>query len=108
MRLGTRLFRSLKAHRIVLEITESRGWPTPSIAKRRVRQLGAMGFRIALDDLGAGQNGLARTCTIRPIIVKLDRRPLHESHKPPLRLRLVRVLVNLCRSATAPPPPSSA
>lgn len=63
----------LRASRIVLEITErSDHRLSPSLVKG-VNRLKALGFEIAIDDVGAGMSGLNRIMELRPHWLKLDR-----------------------------------
>ncbi len=60
------------ALRVVLEITERASLgDVPDVRDRLVR-LRRMGFRLAVDDLGAGYAGLNSFATLEPEIVKLD------------------------------------
>jgi EAL domain-containing protein (putative c-di-GMP-specific phosphodiesterase class I) len=67
---GTRL-RAL-ASRVVLEITERASLEHIPDAAARVASLREMGFRIAVDDLGAGYAGLSSFAHLEPDYVKLD------------------------------------
>jgi len=85
------------AERIVFELTEHRGWPDHSILRQKMEKLRALGYRIALDDLGAGQNGLARFCSLVPDLVKIDRCLIHNINRSAMRLDFVRALARICR-----------
>jgi EAL domain-containing protein (putative c-di-GMP-specific phosphodiesterase class I)/CheY-like chemotaxis protein len=63
---------SAYAHRIVLEITESVGVDRVRGFGAHVARLRALGYRIALDDLGAGYAGLSSFAQIEPDVVKAD------------------------------------
>lgn len=60
------------ARRVVLEITERSSLEELKDVRSRVAQLRSMGFRIALDDFGAGYAGLTSFAKLEPEIVKLD------------------------------------
>jgi diguanylate cyclase (GGDEF)-like protein len=60
------------AQRTVLEITESAAIDDHHSFRRRIQYLRTLGFRIALDDLGAGYAGLNALATLEPDFVKLD------------------------------------
>ncbi len=60
------------ASRVVLEITERESIDHIDDLKSRVDRLRALGFRIAIDDLGAGYAGLTAIAQLEPDIVKLD------------------------------------
>lgn len=61
------------ASRLVLEVTETRELRDTDRLQRTLQELRAMGFRIALDDLGSGYAGLNTLAQLRPDFVKLDR-----------------------------------
>lgn len=83
------------AERIVLEITErSRLDHLPDLRKR-VAALRSMGYRIAIDDLGAGYSGLTSVAILEPDVVKLDLELIREVHLNSIRRRLIRSLVEL-------------
>lgn len=60
------------AERIVLEITERAKLGGIDDVSRRVAKLRDLGFRIAVDDLGAGYSGLGTYVQLSPDLVKLD------------------------------------
>ena len=63
---------SLVAGRIVLEVTERDSLDDVEGLSSRLQRLRALGYRIALDDLGAGYAGLASFIELQPEIVKFD------------------------------------
>ncbi len=60
------------AARVVLEVTERDSLEGIEGLATRLQRLRGLGYRIALDDLGAGYAGLASFIELRPEIVKLD------------------------------------
>lgn len=60
------------ASRVVLELTERSSLDKIPDVRSRIGQLRQLGFRIAVDDLGAGYAGLASFSQIEPELVKLD------------------------------------
>lgn len=86
------------AGRVVLELTERSSLDAIPDLPRRVGSLRAMGFRIALDDLGAGYSGLASLTQLEPEIVKLDRSLIRGVHRSVRRRAVVRSVVALCES----------
>jgi EAL domain-containing protein (putative c-di-GMP-specific phosphodiesterase class I) len=60
------------ADRIVLEITERASLEEASEAPQQMDALRALGYRIAIDDLGAGYAGLNCLLRLHPDFVKLD------------------------------------
>ncbi len=88
------------AKRIVLEITERASLDSVGDAKDRVRSLRGMGYRLALDDLGAGYAGLNSFSVLEPEIVKLDMSLVRNVHRDPMKYRLIESMMDLCRSLT--------
>jgi EAL domain-containing protein (putative c-di-GMP-specific phosphodiesterase class I) len=82
---------------VVLEITERAALAEISEVQRRMARLRAMGFRIALDDLGAGYAGLTNFTELRPEIVKLDQTLVRGIDSDSVKRRLVASLVGVCR-----------
>src|SRR4029079_10187530 len=60
------------ASRVVLEVTERASLEKMTGVAERIRGLRELGFRIALDDLGAGYAGLTSFATLTPDVVKVD------------------------------------
>jgi EAL domain-containing protein (putative c-di-GMP-specific phosphodiesterase class I) len=84
------------AKRVTLEITERHGLDGVSAVELRVARLRALGFRIAIDDLGAGYAGLSSFAQLEPEVVKLDISLVHDIHREPTRRKLVQSMVQLC------------
>jgi EAL domain-containing protein (putative c-di-GMP-specific phosphodiesterase class I) len=77
------------ARRVVLEITERASLSdVPELASRLAR-LRELGFRIAVDDLGAGFAGLASFARLRPEVVKIDMSLVRGVESDPVRQKLV-------------------
>ncbi|MBX3187061.1 MAG: EAL domain-containing protein [Labilithrix sp.] len=85
------------ARRIVLELTERAALPSDTDVAERTRQLREMGFRIAIDDLGAGYAGLTAFTSVEPEFVKLDMSLVRDIDASITKQRLVRSMVDLCR-----------
>jgi EAL domain-containing protein (putative c-di-GMP-specific phosphodiesterase class I) len=62
-----------------------------------VRSLRALGFRIAIDDLGAGYAGLTSFAILEPEVVKLDMSLVRGVNDEPIKRRLVSSMVTLCK-----------
>jgi EAL domain-containing protein (putative c-di-GMP-specific phosphodiesterase class I)/ActR/RegA family two-component response regulator len=88
-------FAALAKH-AVLEITERMSLDHISRVQERVAQLRALGFKIALDDLGAGYAGLASFTLLEPEFVKLDMSLVRDIHETPTKQKIVRSMVALC------------
>lgn len=85
------------AHRVVLEITERGALDDVRDLLDRIRRLRALGYRIAIDDLGAGYAGLTSVAVLEPDYVKLDMSLTRDLASSPLRRRLVGSMVEACR-----------
>ncbi len=85
------------ASRVVLEITERAAVQDVAEVKRRMNELRAMGFRIALDDLGAGYAGLTSFAELRPDIVKLDQTLVRSIDEDHVKRKIVSSLIAACR-----------
>lgn len=82
------------AHKIVLEVTESAELPDTEFHKELIRRLKQFGFRVALDDLGAGYAGLNSLATLEPDIVKLDMELVRGIDQDRRSARLVRHIID--------------
>lgn len=84
------------AQRVVLEITERTGLD-PAAGPTRVAMLRKLGYRIAVDDLGAGYAALGALATLEPDVVKLDMSLVRDIDRHPVKQRVVASIANLCR-----------
>jgi EAL domain-containing protein (putative c-di-GMP-specific phosphodiesterase class I) len=84
------------AHRVVLEVTERASLEHIGNLRERVARLRALGFRIALDDLGAGYAGLTSFTQLEPEFVKLDMELIRGIHQNDMKRKIVRSMVELC------------
>lgn len=88
---------SAVANRIVLEITERASLHKVRDVQARIASLRKLGFRIAVDDLGAGYAGLTSFTLLQPDIVKLDMALVRDLHRDPTKQTLVRTMVSMCK-----------
>lgn len=84
------------ADRVVLEITERASLEHVPDLRARIDALRRQGFRIAVDDLGAGYAGLTCVADLAPDVVKVDMSLVRGVDRDPTRRRLVRAIVDLC------------
>jgi EAL domain-containing protein (putative c-di-GMP-specific phosphodiesterase class I)/CheY-like chemotaxis protein len=84
------------AHRVVLEITERSTIEEVKDIEARLAVLRYHGYRIAIDDLGAGYAGLSSFVSLGPEIVKLDMSLVRGVHRSDIRRRVIGSLVSLC------------
>ena len=85
------------ADNVVLEITERGAIDEVGDIAARMRRLRSLGFRLAIDDLGAGYAGLSSIATLEPDFVKLDMSLTRDLASSPIRQRLVASMVDACR-----------
>ena len=84
------------ASRVVFEITEQASLDGVRLLTDRVAELRRAGFRVAVDDLGAGYAGLSSMAHIEPEYVKLDCSLTRDVHRHPTKRKLVRSMTQLC------------
>ena len=84
------------ASRVVLEITERASVSSINDLRGRIATLREMGYRVAVDDLGAGYAGLTSFALLEPHIVKIDMTLVRDVHKLPVKQRLVSSITSLC------------
>ena len=89
------------ADRVVFEITETRPLDGIPNWEQGLKLIRARGFRIALDDLGAGYSSLVSLADLDPHFIKLDRTLVHRVHAYPSRQRVVRLLQQFADSTGA-------
>ena len=84
------------ASRVVLEITERASVASINDLRSRIATLREIGFRVAVDDLGAGYAGLTSFALLEPHIVKIDMTLVRDVHTMPVKQRLIRSITSLC------------
>lgn len=87
----------LTPSRIVLELTERGGADDLERIAEQVVKLKALGFQIAIDDVGAGTSGLNRIMMLRPHWLKLDRELVSNIDTNRYKLNLIRFMVHFAR-----------
>ncbi len=85
------------ARQIVLEVTERVALDHRSDVPARIERLRNLGFRIAIDDLGAGYAGLSYFALLTPDVVKLDISLVRNIHQEKIKQKLVGSFTSLCR-----------
>lgn len=86
---------SRHAGRIVLEMTERMSLESIPDARSRVAALKELGFRIALDDMGAGYAGLTSFAMLEPQYVKIDLGLVRNVDTEAIKQTLIRTIVRL-------------
>jgi|HubBroStandDraft_5_1064220.scaffolds.fasta_scaffold48316_2 EAL domain-containing protein (putative c-di-GMP-specific phosphodiesterase class I) len=84
------------ASRTVLEITERSTLDGIDSVEKKIAQLREMGFRIAMDDLGAGYAGLTSFASLEPEVVKLDMTLIRDIEKSETKRKLVASMIDVC------------
>jgi len=85
------------AARIVIEVTERASLETIPDIHGKVAALKSLGFRLALDDLGAGYAGLGALTQIEPDVVKIDMSLIRDVDAHPTKQTVIRSMATLCR-----------
>jgi|GEM_PF-427485 EAL domain-containing protein (putative c-di-GMP-specific phosphodiesterase class I)/ActR/RegA family two-component response regulator len=83
------------ANRVVLELTERASLDRVAGLQTRIGKLRELGFRIALDDLGAGYAGLSSFTLLQPDYVKLDASLIRSVDASPQKRSIVRAMLQL-------------
>src|SRR5262245_18548888 len=84
------------AGQVVLEITERAALDGIHELSTRVTRLRGLGYRIAIDDLGAGYAGLTSFAQLEPEVVKVDMSLVRGIDRSPVKQKLVRSIIALC------------
>jgi EAL domain-containing protein (putative c-di-GMP-specific phosphodiesterase class I) len=88
---------ALIADQVVLEVTERASLGDIDNVRSTVAELRERGFRIAIDDLGAGYAGLTSFALLEPEIVKVDMTLVRDIDRSPVKQKLVGSMAGLCR-----------
>jgi len=88
--------------KVVLEVTERQSIDQVKDLKEKIKLLRAMGFWIAVDDMGAGYAGLNSFAALQPDLVKLDMSIVRGIDQDPYRRTLVRSMTAMCRDFGIP------
>jgi EAL domain-containing protein (putative c-di-GMP-specific phosphodiesterase class I)/CheY-like chemotaxis protein len=85
------------AQRVVLEITERASLDDIDGLATKIEQLRKLGFRIAIDDLGAGYAGLTSFTQLEPDFAKLDMSLVRDVHLSERKQSVIRAMNTLCQ-----------
>ena len=86
----------LSRHDIVLEITEHDAVSNYQLFKKAVDHYRNEGFRIAIDDFGAGYGGLKMLSVLEPDFVKIDRHFFRDQQKSSINSILIDAIATAC------------
>jgi EAL domain-containing protein (putative c-di-GMP-specific phosphodiesterase class I) len=84
------------ARRVVLELTERASLEGIGDLRHRIQRLRALGYRIAVDDLGAGYAGLGALAHMEPDIAKVDMSLVRSVDQNPTKRSVIRSMAGLC------------
>jgi hypothetical protein len=84
------------AKRVVLEVTERSSLDASEQLTERLARVRQLGFRIAVDDIGAGYSGLTSFTELTPEVVKIDMSLVRDVHQSALKQRTIGALCRLC------------
>ncbi len=85
------------ADHTVIEITEASPlFDDPEALQAQVATWRAAGYRIALDDFGAGFAGQAAVLALKPDVVKVDQRLVHDIDQDRWRQTIVAAMLHMC------------
>lgn len=85
------------AERVILEITERASLDLVSDLRERLQKLRKLGYRIAVDDLGAGYAGLASFSQLAPDVAKLDMSLIRGVDTDPRKASIVGSILQVCQ-----------
>jgi EAL domain-containing protein (putative c-di-GMP-specific phosphodiesterase class I) len=88
---------SAHAASVILEVTERSSFDRVPDLREKIKSLRALGYRVAVDDLGAGYAGLTSFAALEPEVVKLDMALVRGVDHEPIKQRLVGSMARLCR-----------
>lgn len=86
----------IRKDQVVLEITEETAIQNFDLFTRTIAHYRDQGYRIAIDDFGAGYAGLKMLASIQPDYLKIDRFFIQNIHREPVKYVIVENLVRIC------------
>ncbi|WP_139809972.1 EAL domain-containing protein [Sphingomonas azotifigens] len=87
---------NLPLDRLIFEFTENEQMGAPEHVATIIESYKQIGFKVAIDDFGAGHSGLDRFARFAPDEVKLDMELVRGVEDDPRRQAIVRAMVGLC------------
>jgi len=89
----------LRPDQIVIELTENASSLEYSVLREATKYYRAMGFEIAMDDLGEGFSSLRMWSEIRPDFVKIDKHFIQNINLDPVKLQFVRSIQEIAKNS---------
>ena len=87
----------MPSNEVFLEITERSAVIAYDIFFERLAEFRYDGFKIAMDDVGAGYSSLEAIVEIKPEVIKLDRHIISGVCGDPFKKSIVKLIVSFCR-----------
>lgn len=88
---------NLRPENIIFEITERSDVDNNEILKQVIEHYKGQGFRIAIDDVGAGYSGLNRINSLTPQYIKIDYELVHKIDESKSQKSLVEFIIKYCK-----------
>ena len=89
----------LRPDRVIIELTENQPTYDYQLLRDAVRHYRAMGFEIAIDDLGEGFSSLRLWSELRPDYVKIDMHFIQGINHDPVKLQFVRSIQQIAENS---------
>jgi len=89
--------RGIRRHQLVIEITERQGFSDIDSARASAAKAKEAGFRLSLDDTGAGHNGLAYVHDLPVDVIKIDKKFIDLVVRDITAKSIVQMLVRLAQ-----------
>ena len=83
---------------MVLELTEHSAVRDFVAFRRTLEQFRALGFRLAMDDVGSGYSGLQAIAEIAPDFIKADMHLVRGLHESPIKRELIETMQRFSES----------
>lgn len=91
----------LLPEQVVIELSEKYPIDTPDVLQNALMYYRDLGFRIAVDDLGAGYAGLKLWSEVKPDFVKIDYYFINQLHLDPIKREFVKSILLLGQNMNA-------
>jgi len=89
----------INPERVIIELTENQPTYDYELMREAVRHYRAMGFQIAIDDLGEGFSSLRLWSELRPEYVKIDMHFIQGINHDPVKLQFVRSIQEIAEKS---------
>lgn len=90
---------SLKAERVVLELTERTAIKDFTVFRHTLDIFRGLGYKIAIDDVGAGYAALQSIAEVKPDFVKVDMSLVRDINADVMKQEVVKTIINFARRA---------